>query len=216
MKKRTILISAAVVLVLGIIAVFNFPRPITALHINSGTVRLESDMSKALNINVKPEKAYSFQYKLVSDNEFVAFCESNCVYAVNEGETYVYATSSDGKTVSNKIKVVVSNDIFEIASLILSDEDNSSQKDSEAEITVEKINQITDGTIAKTDISTAPKTSSEEIPEPAQSDQSDIVYVTASGTKFHSAACSYAKTASPVPRSEAISEGKTPCKKCNP
>ena len=211
MKKSVILISVAIVTLVTILILCNLPKPIASLHINSGTVRLESDMSKQLSVTVKPENAR--QYKLVSEDEFVAVCEGNNVCAANEGETYVYAASKNGKIKSNRIKVIVSNNIFEIASYILSEDDTSQE---EPEITDEKINLITDGTVAKVSVSAISKESANEPTPPVEGDASDIVYITASGSKFHKSTCSYAKTASPVPRSEAISEGKTPCKKCNP
>ena len=210
MKNRTIIVLVTVVLLLYIIVIFNFPKPVTALHINSDSIRLESDMSKALSITVKPEKAYSFQYKLVSENEFVAVCEGNSVYAVNEGETYIYATSADGKIISNKIQVIVSNHLFEIAAEIVLD-----GADYDKQIYPEdKVEQITKGTIAKEAVNTIK--ASDQAPDTPQSDSNDIVYVTVSGAKFHKSTCAYAKTASPVVRSEAVLEGKTPCKKCNP
>jgi len=44
----------------------------------------------------------------------------------------------------------------------------------------------------------------------------DIVWVTASGKKYHRQDCRYAKTATPITRAEAEAKGLTPCKVCKP
>jgi|GEM_PF-2789865 biotin synthase-like enzyme len=44
-----------------------------------------------------------------------------------------------------------------------------------------------------------------------------IVYVTRTGSKYHSSYCSYLRYSSiPMKKSEAIAEGYTPCSRCNP
>ena len=45
----------------------------------------------------------------------------------------------------------------------------------------------------------------------------DTVYITATGNKYHRAGCRYLKDSSiPISRSDAIAQGYTPCKVCNP
>ena len=45
----------------------------------------------------------------------------------------------------------------------------------------------------------------------------DIVYITKSGEKYHTASCSYLnESAIPVTRAQAIAEGRTPCSRCHP
>ena len=45
----------------------------------------------------------------------------------------------------------------------------------------------------------------------------DIVYVTQSGTKYHTADCSYlSDSCIPMTREQAISEGREPCSRCHP
>ena len=185
-------------------------KPVTALHINSQTVRLESDMSKNLSVSTKPETATLSDYNLISENEFVAVCEGNNVCAINEGETYVYATSKNGDVTSNKIKIIVSNDIFEVAAkIILLSEDQKDDELVETEVTPQKASQITETRIYELPEKFTP-------PPLTEDNASDTVYITKSGNKFHKENCSYAKNASPVPRSEAYDSGKTPCQKCNP
>jgi len=209
-KKTTITLCIAFIILL-ITIIINKPSPIASLHINSETVRLESDMSKKLSITVQPENAYHFQYKLVSEDNFVAVCKGNTVYAANEGETFVYAESLTGKIRSNKIKVIVTNDIFEVAAkiILLSEEKQVEDELKEIEITAKKASQIT-----QTDITSIPEKFVSPIVTEENADE--IVYVTKSGSKFHLSTCNYAKNASAISLSEAVSAGKTPCKVCNP
>ena len=183
---------------------------VTALHINSKTVRLESDMTKNLSITAHPEGIDSSHYSLVSENEFVAVCKGNSVCAVNEGETYVYAVSTNGKIESNKVKVIVSNEIFDVASKIIAlSVEEEIEELKMTEITPEKATQIAETRIYEIPEKFTPPLITED-------NASDTVYITQSGTKFHKKTCSYAKNASPVSRSEAYDDGKTPCKKCCP
>jgi micrococcal nuclease len=65
---------------------------------------------------------------------------------------------------------------------------------------------------------TEPKTN-ENITPPCgeQNKASDIVYITATGTKYHRAGCSYlSKSSIPIERKEAIAKGYTPCSVCKP
>lgn len=208
MKK--LLFSTLVSLLFSLFASCAPADQIVSLHINSKTVRLESDMYKVLSITTMPQTATDSDYKLVSENDFVAVCEKNTVYAVNEGETYVYAVSKDESITSNKIKVIVSNEIFEVASKIISlSEDKKDDELAEIEVTPEKASQITETKIYEVPEVFTP-------PNLTQDNYSDTVYITKSGSKFHKETCSYAKNASPVPRSEAYGNGKTPCQKCCP
>jgi hypothetical protein len=59
--------------------------------------------------------------------------------------------------------------------------------------------------------SPAPATATTPAPAP---NPSDIVYVTASGKKYHKQTCRYAKNATPMTRKEAEAKGLTPCKVC--
>lgn len=255
MKKTIITVICAIVVVVAIsLILFNYSEPdgvyVSSIHINSDTVRLESDMSKKLSITVHPDGATEKGYKLVSENEFVTICDGANVIAVNEGETFVYAKSSDGKVKSNKIKVIVSNNIFEVASkIILSaqnaqyvnkqlaeeieqskqllkpEENELSEKEEspeEVEVTAEKASQITETEIKEVpelfeiSVETDENNAVETENSTAEVNATDIVYVTKSGGKFHLSTCSYAKEAVAVSRSQAVSDGKTPCKKCNP
>ena len=245
MRNLIILICAiicAVALTAGIVW-FNLPEPVTSLHINSDIIRMESDMTKRLSITVNPEEAT--QYELISENEFVAVCEGDSVVAANEGETYVYAASLDGEVISNKVKVIVSNNIFKVAAKIISlaneagfrstevtdgeTDDESKDGKTEAvienfenvEITPEKVSEITETT--EPDVVAEPK--SEQVPEISAGIEAsavitesagETVYVTPTGGKFHLAGCSYAKNATPISKAQAIADGKTACKKCNP
>lgn len=48
-------------------------------------------------------------------------------------------------------------------------------------------------------------------------DQDDIVYITKSGSKYHTEDCIYLKKSKiPILREQAIREGKQPCSKCCP
>ncbi len=231
--KRNIIIGICAVLVAAIVIVCNLPchstKNISSIHINSETVRLESDMSKRLSIETYPEDTDSKNYRLVSENEFVAVCDKNQVSAVNEGETFVYAESKDGKTQSNKVKIIVSNGIFDVAAKIImvandglnkavSKETGENSKlitaeDKEhlknVEVSPKKATDITETTIEK-----VPE--SFELPILTEENATDTVYVTKSGSKFHLSTCSSAKNSTPVSRSQAVSDGKTPCQKCKP
>lgn len=240
MKKIIIAVICVIVaaLVACVLIFLNLPKitsvAVTSLHINSSTIRLESDMMKKLSITVHPEEADKSGYKLVSENEFVAVCNNDNVAAVNEGETFVYAESSDGKVQSNKVKVIVNNDIFEVAAkVILSAEDaqyfsketaqeveqikeeikpeegTDEEVIEEAELTPEDASQI-----AETEIETVPETY--QLPVVTEQNAGEVVYITRSGDKFHLSTCSYAKEATAITRSQAVADGKTPCKKCKP
>lgn len=213
--KKFVIIGICVLLVAIILVVCNLPQGatvnISSIHISSSTVRLESDMSKRLSVTVYPEKADQSSYKLISENEFVALCEGDRVTAVNEGETYVYAQSKGGKIQSNKVKVIVSNNLFDTAAKILMLSENASEDElnevKEIEITPQKASQI-----AEKEITQVP----EEFESPLVTEENaeDMVYVTKSGGKFHLKTCTYAKDGTPVSRQNAVAEGKTPCKKC--
>ena len=43
-----------------------------------------------------------------------------------------------------------------------------------------------------------------------------IVYITATGDRYHTATCQYAKTASPIGCHDAEAQGYTPCLVCHP
>lgn len=43
-----------------------------------------------------------------------------------------------------------------------------------------------------------------------------IVYITNTGSKYHRASCSYLKSKSTITKEKAISQGYSPCSKCNP
>lgn len=240
-KGLIILICAVVciVLLVGGVIWLNLPQSVTSIHINSGIVRLESDMSKRLSITVNPEKTDNSAYELVSENEFVAVCDGDNVISVNEGETYVYARSLKGDAESNRVKVVVSNDLFKVAAKIVSlvkdnklalnsaetelekvyaENKDAMDKDKEFEdvkITPEKVEDIVEEAESEIEVVTA-SAEQPEIPAVVEEDNGGQVYVTPSGGKFHLSTCPYAKNATPVSRSKAISDGKAPCKKCNP
>lgn len=273
--KRIIIIAICAIVTVTALIFFNLVNKkecyIESIHINSSVIRLESDMSKRLSVTVYPDESNKISYKLVSENEFVAVCDGDSISAVNEGETFVYATSLDGKIQSNMVKVIVSNNIFETAAKIIMLADNEhylNEKISEevqenfntmtteekenlqnVEIDSQKLSQITntevktvpevlnlpvDAENTKSEISQTPVTQEKQEQKTSSLDTDtekngnsteekqvenvtdDMVYVTKSGGRFHSNDCSYAKKATAVARSEAISEGKTPCKKCNP
>jgi len=228
-KKIIVYICAPVCTVVFTLCIVlsNLPSPVTSLHINSDTVRLESDMSKRLSITRNPEKGKTSGYELVSENEFVAVCDGNSVIAVNEGETFVYAKSLNGRIVSNKVKVIVSNDIFEVAAKIISLVEDNTLTLSSTDAVLEKAyseNKETGRKEEFDDTAITPEKVTDIKEETEQTirlstkaaDPSAVVYVTASGGKYHSAGCTYAKNAVQVTIKEAISEGKTPCKRCNP
>ena len=50
----------------------------------------------------------------------------------------------------------------------------------------------------------------------ANIDNSSIVYVTDSGTKYHKAGCGYLKSSNKISLSEAKAQGYTPCSRCFP
>ena len=53
--------------------------------------------------------------------------------------------------------------------------------------------------------------------QPPNQNQSDIVYITKTGSKYHRAGCRYlSKSAIPLTRQEAIARGYTPCSVCKP
>lgn len=53
--------------------------------------------------------------------------------------------------------------------------------------------------------------------QPPTQNQSDIVYITKTGSKYHRAGCRYlSKSAIPIERKEAIAKGYTPCSVCKP
>ncbi|MGN1419850.1 MAG: zinc-ribbon domain-containing protein [Acutalibacteraceae bacterium] len=63
------------------------------------------------------------------------------------------------------------------------------------------------------------KASTESLSQTAADESSQTVYVTASGTKYHKAGCSYIKnssTASAVSKDKAVEQGYTPCSRCKP
>lgn len=232
--KKNVIVVICVVVVITLLIVCNLQKfsesDVTSLHIASDVVRLESDMAKRLSVTVYPENASQDSYKLVSENEFVAVCDGSSVVAVNEGETFVYAVSPNGKIESNKVKVVVSNSIFEVAAKIImasmdeqtaneiltgeikeSENVAAGEKDklSKVEVTSKAASQITGAKIGN-----VPETF--EVPTLTDENANDTVYITKSGEKFHSGTCAYAKGATAVPRSQAVADGKTPCKKCKP
>lgn len=232
--KKYIVAGVITVVVAVVLIVCNLPKilgvTVTALHINSDTIRLESNMTKRLSLTVNPEKASDKDYRLISENEFVAVCEGDSVIAVNEGETFVYAVSDNGKVESNKVKVVVSNNIFttaakiimsamdaQTANQILSEEVSkkenivADEKDKlrKTEVTKKQASQITE-----TEIAEVPETF--QLPAVTEENANEVVYITKSGDKFHSQSCSYARGATAVSRSQAVADGKSPCKKCKP
>ena len=46
--------------------------------------------------------------------------------------------------------------------------------------------------------------------------EQDIVYITATGDKYHRAGCPHLKSAIPTTREKAIATGYTPCNVCKP
>ena len=44
----------------------------------------------------------------------------------------------------------------------------------------------------------------------------EIVYITNKGTKYHRSGCSYLKSSNPITKKDAISQGYSPCSRCNP
>lgn len=242
MKKA--IIAGAICVAIAMLVFFNLPErnaeAVEGLHINSEVVRLESDMSKRLSISTYGGSENKKNYKLVSENEFIAVCEGNSVSAVNEGETFVYAKSTDGKTQSNRVKVIVSNDIFDTAAKIImlanaeqyfdKEVSDKIQKHNEqladkekiknVEITPEKVSQITETEVEKVpeifDVPIEKEDESDKVSDGAKETSTDVVYITKSGKKFHLSTCASAKNSTPISRSEAISKGKTPCQKCKP
>lgn len=52
-------------------------------------------------------------------------------------------------------------------------------------------------------------------PQPVQQQtQSETVYITRTGSKYHRAGCSYLKSSIPISKSDAIAAGYTPCSRC--
>lgn len=52
-------------------------------------------------------------------------------------------------------------------------------------------------------------------PQPVQQQtQSETVYITRTGSRYHRAGCSYLKNSIPISKSDAIAAGYTPCSKC--
>lgn len=54
-----------------------------------------------------------------------------------------------------------------------------------------------------------------QTPKPVQQQtQSETVYITRTGSKYHKAGCSYLKSCIPISKSDAIAAGYTPCSRC--
>ena len=47
-------------------------------------------------------------------------------------------------------------------------------------------------------------------------DKTEIVYITNTGSKYHRASCSYLKSKKAITKEKAISQGFSPCSRCNP
>lgn len=47
-------------------------------------------------------------------------------------------------------------------------------------------------------------------------EKTEIVYVTNTGSKYHRAGCSYLKSKKSITKEQAISQGYSPCNRCNP
>lgn len=57
----------------------------------------------------------------------------------------------------------------------------------------------------------------EDIETTQQEEIENVVYITDTGSKFHSSGCQYLYNSShEIDRDEAIAEGYSPCSKCNP
>lgn len=62
---------------------------------------------------------------------------------------------------------------------------------------------------------TTPSVSPAPVPQPSTNDET--VYITKTGSKYHSAGCSYLRSSCiPISKSKAIARGYTPCSRCNP
>lgn len=154
------------------------------------------------------EKIATVKYSVTDRNRYICFK----VEGISAGETEIYFSANGGNTVSERIKVTVlpkKTDYINETSVDVT----------ESEETGEPVENET--ALAKTEETTAfpEKTSSAEKNEKSPSKnepvkREDTVYVTPTGKRYHYSKSCAGKNGRAVSVSEAVSGGKTPCKKC--
>ncbi len=215
--------------------------PTQALYIEleAGTKTQENFVT----IAVTGEKTYFWDVKFVSTDEKIAKVKhertENNIYlyytieAIDVGETYVYFEAEDGSVRSEMIRVRVYK-TPETTTPEVGDVDDSPivyvtktgtkyhyKKSCAGTNAIEM--SLTEASATRTpckicvtneEETTAPPETS--APEPEVPADPTVVYVTPSGTRYHYSQSHAGKNAIETTLSEAVADGKTPCKTCVP
>lgn len=193
-------------------------KGVTAINIFSQSMQLNmklGEISAKKHITVKSDGEFNIDdIEFVSDDESVAKirCESTAlvkfiyftVEATGVGETSVYARTTDGKIESEHLRVTVEEDA------VTTDEEKVTDAETEAPETDDNAKTAETSTVEENKI---PSEVTGSVTNDLQIKDSDTVYITPSGKKYHRSESCAGKNATAVSIKDAA-KSYEPCAKC--
>lgn len=157
------------------------------------------------------EKIATVKYSVTDRNRYVCFK----VEGVSSGETEIYFSANGGNTVSERIKVTVlpekTDYINETSTYVAESEDVSEPVKKETASSQPEESTANTENFSDAETTEKNENASSKNESPAKG---DTVYVAPTGKRYHYSKSCAGKNGRAVSVAEAVSEGKTPCKKC--
>ena len=191
----------------------------TGIQLIDNKVTFDSlNHEKTLVYTIKPENADKSAIEWISEDESIAcFTDSATLCSKSEGETKVYATVKGTNIKSNKVSVVVTDKKAEEERKKAEKEAlENAQKELEAQNKKEPTSETVGAVAAGTITASGAATHTQEAPK-NNSSTSQTVYIGKTGTKYHRQTCGTLKgKGRAITLSEALAQGREPCKRCKP
>lgn len=202
-KKHRVLKTMLVLFVVLITIGMLMPdADIESIKLETINAPVDVNSNIPLTVTLNPKGASSSGIELISSDKQIltASMESDQVVISSHdvGTAYLYAVAENGVK-SNKVQVKVINELAERKKA-------QERKEKQRQAAIEK---------QEREAATAAKQRQTEAKSPSQEYKEGYVYVSRTGSKYHSnASCSNMNSPSYVPLSEAKQVGLDPCKKC--
>jgi len=240
--KKNKFIKLAVAIVLMFVGAAMLPEiKIESVKLNNDTVVMSKIGEElVLDYTIEPANATDNSVKFVSDNEKTVKIEDEKAIAVSDGEAHIYAVDENDKIISNKIKVTVKTNITEKEQTKAKGDDseakekssgqpekkhadNAEEKTADKEVEQETTEESKKPEAEKNESSDASSGSAETSSPNVNSgynqpdkEQDTIVYITATGNKYHNSGCRMLKKSKiEISLNDAIARGYGACGICH-
>lgn len=205
-KMRNIVISVAILITSLIVFVWlNLPSSLTSIYADWG--KTEFDISETVEVKIAPTPSDAEIESLeLSENSIAELEYSNgraVVTFTGIGDATLFFTAN-GEVASNSVTITVSDRIAEEKAKEEAEQEAQKQTEREA------AEQAAEEQAAQEQAMQQEESSQEQ-----QQPQEQMVWVSQSGSKYHSnSSCSNMKNPTQITISEAQNRGLEPCKKC--